>query len=441
METAFQSQRVGRICNTRRQHVPGDKELVLLDGDSPHTNTVLRMTVDSAVFCQVMERESCDQNDHSHSAACRNGKGSDSYPYIMQLKDGTRLKCWTVILLAAFITSISIVYHFSIYHPSKSELWHVDGRWRGGIKGQGTTRNRTTHSTTCVYTVNSIGRLGNQMGEYATLLALAKTNGCRAHIPQEMHNYLAPYFRITLPVLSFTTVNAPWKEYWLHDWMLDEYRHVEGKFVKFIGYPCSWTFYHHMRKEILKQFSFHDHVKEKARRRLARLRGQHTNATYVGVHVRRGDYVRVMPEVWKGVVADRGYLDKAIDYFRTRYPTAVFVVASDEIEWCRENIDSSRGDVYFVSDEKFSAGDDMALLSQCNHTIMTIGTFGFWAAYLAGGETVHLDNFTLPNSPWLQVFNRTAAFLPGWIGIAANLSSLMTTTGASITRVQVPDGS
>jgi hypothetical protein len=28
---------------------------------------------------------------------------------------------------------------------------------------------------------------------------------------------------------------------------------------------------------------------------------------------------------------------------------------------------------------------DLALLAACNHTILTYGTFGFWAGFLAGG--------------------------------------------------------
>ncbi|XP_075773693.1 galactoside alpha-(1,2)-fucosyltransferase 2-like isoform X3 [Pelodiscus sinensis] len=277
-----------------------------------------------------------------------------------------------------------------------------------------------------MWTVNSAGRLGNQMGEYATLYALAKMNGRQAYIPPEMHQQLAPLFRITLPVLSrYKIWLIPWRDYWLHDWMSEEYRHIEGKYVRLTGYPCSWTFYHHLRQEIRQEFSFHDHVREEANRYLARLRGQRRNVTYVGVHVRRGDYVWEMPQRWKGVVADKAYLDKAMGYFRARYQEPVFVVTSNGMDWCRENIDASRGDVYFSGDGKESSpGRDFALLAHCNHTIMTIGTFGIWAAYLAGGETIYLANYTLPDSPFLQLFKPEAAFLPEWIGIEADLSPL-----------------
>ncbi|XP_030400875.1 galactoside 2-alpha-L-fucosyltransferase 2-like [Gopherus evgoodei] len=281
-----------------------------------------------------------------------------------------------------------------------------------------------------IWTVNSIGRLGNQMGEYATLYALAKMNRRQAYILPEMHQQLAPLFRITLPVLSSNMVqNIPWKDYELHDWMSEEYRHIEGKYVRLTGYPCSWTFYHHLRQEILQEFSFHNHVKEEANQYLAGLRGQRRNVTYVGVHIRSGDYIWVMPQVWKGVVADKAYLEKAMGYFRAKYQEPVFVVTSNGMDWCRENIDASRGDVYFSGEGKESSpGRDFALLAHCNHTIMTIGTFGIWAGYLAGGETVYLANYTLPDSPFLKIFKPEAAFLPEWIGINADLSPLQSET-------------
>ncbi|XP_076987363.1 galactoside alpha-(1,2)-fucosyltransferase 2 isoform X2 [Tamandua tetradactyla] len=279
-----------------------------------------------------------------------------------------------------------------------------------------------------MWTVNSQGRLGNQMGEYATLYALAKMNGRPAFIPALMHSALAPIFRISLPVLHDSVASRiHWQNYHLHDWMEEQYRHIPGEFVRLTGYPCSWTFYHHLRPEILQEFSLHEHVREEAQ---AFLRGLRVNgsrpATFVGVHVRRGDYVHVMPHMWKGVVADRRYLQEALDWFRARYSNLVFVVTSNGMAWCQENIDASRGDVVFAGNGiESSPAKDFALLTQCNHTVMTIGTFGIWAAYLAGGNTIYLANYTLPDSPFLKIFKPEAAFLPEWIGIAADLSPLL----------------
>ncbi|XP_078511178.1 galactoside alpha-(1,2)-fucosyltransferase 2-like [Lissotriton helveticus] len=277
------------------------------------------------------------------------------------------------------------------------------------------------------WTMNSNGRLGNEMGEYAALYALAKLNGRPAYIVPEMHSWLAPIFKITLPHVHESVVKKiKWEYYELHDWMSEEYKNIRGKYVYFTGYPCSWTFYHHIRHEILREFTFHDFITQEANEYLEKVKGSRKNVTYIGVHVRRGDYLETMPNIWKGVVAHKGYLDKAMAYFRNKYEEPVFVVTSNGMQWCKENINNSRGDVYFSGDSNESSpGKDFSLLAHCNHTIMTIGTFGFWAGYLAGGEVIYLDNFTLPDSPFLKVFHYDAAFLPEWIGIPADLSPLL----------------
>ncbi|XP_048646558.1 galactoside 2-alpha-L-fucosyltransferase SEC1-like [Marmota marmota marmota] len=280
------------------------------------------------------------------------------------------------------------------------------------------------HPQEGMFTINSKGRLGNQMGQYATLYALAKLNGRPAYVPAQMHSMLAPIFRITLPVLhSVTAQSVLWQNYHLNDWMEEQYRHIPGRYVRLMGYPCSWTFYHHLRQEILQEFSLHEHLREEAQQFLQALQAsQAWRMTFVGVHVRRGDYIRVMPQVWKGVLADRGYLQQALDWFRARYRSPLFVVTSDDMAWCRQSIDSSRGDVVFAGNGlQGSPAKDFALLTQCNHSIITVGTFGIWAAYLTGGDTVYLANFTLPNSPFHMVFKPQAAFLPEWVGIAADL--------------------
>uniref|UniRef100_A0A8C2VEK6 L-Fucosyltransferase n=1 Tax=Chinchilla lanigera TaxID=34839 RepID=A0A8C2VEK6_CHILA len=279
------------------------------------------------------------------------------------------------------------------------------------------------------WTILPNGRFGNQMGQYATLLALAQLNGRRAFIMPAMHAALAPVFRITLPVLApEVDSHTPWRKLQLHDWMSQEYFHLEDPFLKLSGFPCSWTFFHHLREQIRSEFTLHDHLREEAQGFLRELRLGYSGSrphTFVGVHVRRGDYVHVMPQHWRGVIGDRAYLGQAMAWFRARHRDPIFVVTSNGMQWCRENIDTSKGDVVFAGDgQEGTPGKDFSLLTQCNHTIMTIGTFGFWAAYLAGGDTIYLANFTLPDSEFLNIFKPEAAFLPEWMGINANLSSL-----------------
>lgn len=348
--------------------------------------------------------------------------------------------CLTL-LLACVLSGVSFLHYQGLFHSGLDLSFLFARRHRATAPVaifclSGTPR--TNASSSCpkppaslsgAWTISPAGRLGNQMGQYATLLALAQLNGRQAFILPRMHAVLAPLFRITLPVLApDVDGHSPWRNLQLHDWMSEEYAHLEDPFLKLSGFPCSWTFFHHLWGQIRSEFTLHDHLREKAQGLLRQLRLRSTGglpSTFVGVHVRRGDYLQIMPRHWKGVVGDRAYLRQAMNWFRARHKAPIFVVTSNGMEWCRENIDASQGDVVFAGDgQEASPGKDFALLTQCNHTIMTIGTFGFWAAYLAGGDTVYLANFTLPSSSFLDIFKPEAAFLPEWVGINADLSPL-----------------
>ena len=38
--------------------------------------------------------------------------------------------------------------------------------------------------------------------------------------------------------------------------------------------------------------------------------------------------------------------------------------------------------------DRLDIGRDLAIMSQCNHTILSHGTYSFWAGFLAGGQRI-----------------------------------------------------
>ena len=38
-----------------------------------------------------------------------------------------------------------------------------------------------------------------------------------------------------------------------------------------------------------------------------------------------------------------------------------------------------------------SAAEELALLTRCNHSITSVGSFGFWSAYLGQGDVFYAD--------------------------------------------------
>ena len=97
-------------------------------------------------------------------------------------------------------------------------------------------------------------------------------------------------------------------------------------------------------------------------------------------------------------------------YFRKRYKNVAFIYVSDDMNWGKQNLEKfSQDDIFFAGNGEVKKGGnkndaqktkaneeleltskysslDFALLSRCNHTIGSRGTFSIWAARYAGGE-------------------------------------------------------
>lgn len=259
------------------------------------------------------------------------------------------------------------------------------------------------------------GRLGNQMSTYASLLGVSKLNNRTPYAQHCNTVHLRPYFHLTASEIY----RIPAEE--ARDYPLAAYfRPEDGRIPKnknvLSGYafPNSFTFFDHIGDEIRREFRFREHITSYVGEVLRGLRKGRSSAVLVGVHVRRTDYCQFLRKNI-GRQASLGYFRRAMDYFRTKYRDVLFVVVSDDRKWCRKHL-AGWPDV-LVAPHLPRPAYDMALLSHCHHNIITYGTFGFWAAYLAGGETVYLADYLSPNS---SLLSRDKTYPPRWIGISAD---------------------
>ncbi len=80
------------------------------------------------------------------------------------------------------------------------------------------------------------------------------------------------------------------------------------------------------------------------------------------------------------------------EYFREEFDSGsevVFVYTSDDMAYGKEHLVDEKNLFFSGCGQPTNSeciGRDFALLSSCNHTIVTHGSFGLWAAFLAGGE-------------------------------------------------------
>jgi len=128
----------------------------------------------------------------------------------------------------------------------------------------------------------------------------------------------------------------------------------------------------------------------------------------VGIHIRRGDYLTSPDHI--GKTPPLRYYADALS--RINPAASSVLICSDDPDWAESQplfrgMHVSRG---------FSAGQDMAILSQCDDLIISTGTFGWWAGFFktegrvfyyskpdeddANGRFVHSDYYP---SSWIAL--------------------------------------
>ncbi|XP_041362150.1 galactoside 2-alpha-L-fucosyltransferase SEC1-like [Gigantopelta aegis] len=190
----------------------------------------------------------------------------------------------------------------------------------------------------------------------------------------------------------------------------------------------SWKYFESVVPQIKKQFTFKREVFDKARKIIMKIKTdflkKHSginvkpldgNFTFVGVHVRRGDIIKKKKANSSYLVAPKEYIEEAMMYFNKNFTDVLFLVCSDNMTWTTANVNHSN--VVYVRGN--SPEVDMSVLSQCNHTIITVGTFGWWAGFLAGGITLYYKRPIKEGSRLRKQFSDDYSdyFYSGWIGI------------------------
>lgn len=290
-------------------------------------------------------------------------------------------------------------------------------------------------------TVAFHGRYGNWMYSYASLLGIARANG---YIP-----YLTASHPLT-NVFALTKIK-PRNVECLHTVYDDLPCTYNPKFmnlppgnISIEGYIQSWKYFKFVEEEVRKEFKFHDNLKIRAEFEYKRLVGKYLQDGHpiISIHVRRGDVLRPAARKLGFSHAPWSYIDNAMKYMLQRFPNAVFLVASDDIIWCQTNIVAPDLSYVFNSSKAlgkitlrmtqdklqdkipivFSGTDDdsldFAMLTFCNHSIVTVGTFGWWSAWLANGHVVYYKDVPLPHTKLEYEMKKEDFFPEHWVGLS-----------------------
>ena len=273
-----------------------------------------------------------------------------------------------------------------------------------------------------VYTI-SMGRFGNHLHNLVGTYGLSRTNHRKLVLEPDFMGYIKRFLNVSY--LNFEIAKAPewvplkWFRYATYE---PEMEHLEEKDLKLGYYIQVIQYFLPYVDEIKKFLVINDNLVETSQDFLHSLHLS-TRSTFIGIHVRRTDFVEI-EETSGRLVPKARYLKKAMIYFLSRYQNVEFIVCSDDLDWCKLNetfLQPGKLSAIATYGIHFSPGTspehDLALLAQCNHTIITVGTFGWWGAWLAGGEVIYFNHPNKEGSSIDKDFTAEDYFWPTWIGM------------------------
>lgn len=113
----------------------------------------------------------------------------------------------------------------------------------------------------------------------------------------------------------------------------------------------------------------------------------------VCVNIRRGDFLSHKFSSSFSVCTEE-YFKKAYDLSRELIKDACYYIFSDDIGWCKENLNYIENAV-FVSD-KMPPYETLRLMYSCKHFIISNSTFSWWGQYLSRND----DKIVISPSKW-----------------------------------------
>lgn len=148
---------------------------------------------------------------------------------------------------------------------------------------------------------------------------------------------------------------------------------VQGQDIFFEGYWQNINYYVGMEQELKAAFDYSKKMKLSDADK--KLLDEIENSESVGIHIRRGDYVN-NPAF---DLCSIDYYEKAIKYLTEKTSEAKLYFFTDDKKYVEEN--------YYkyspcVINHNSDSGMDMYLMSKCKHNIIANSSFSFWGAFL-----------------------------------------------------------
>lgn len=274
-----------------------------------------------------------------------------------------------------------------------------------------------------IYPLDSTaGRLGNLCFRYAAAMGIAKANNMTLVLPNTPFVLeTRKVFQISAPLITeLSNVLPNFKNLSEKHWgIFDENLYnlpPDMNIQLHWSYTQSHKYFNLVNQEVHRELSFTDAAQKTVSSFMRETRERYKPDHIVGVHIRRGDFLSKSFQDWGYSVAPREFFTNATQYYIDKYGrNIVFVVASDDRYWCQHELDFHGITAKFVPGR--SATEDLTLLVGCDHHIVSVGTFGWWSAWLGKGDVVYYKGFPRPGSSHAANHNAEDYYPSTWVGI------------------------
>ncbi|WP_336175308.1 alpha-1,2-fucosyltransferase [Acinetobacter ursingii] len=251
--------------------------------------------------------------------------------------------------------------------------------------------------------VKIIGGLGNQMFQYATAYALARKRNEELILDLSLAlNYDVHPLRINQLQCHYgkfenkapeyekyvfsTKIPSLLKKYIFFRCYIEQSLKFNKNLLqetgqkKLVGYFQCEQYFKEYRDDLLEEFK----PKESFSELQTHIKKMIELDSSCSMHIRRGDYFTNPEATAFHGMCNNEYFMKALKYLEKKQKidknTKIFIF-SDDIEWCKENIDIDY-DTYFVPADDKRSEMDMWLMSYCQHNVISNSTFSWWGAWL-----------------------------------------------------------
>lgn len=287
--------------------------------------------------------------------------------------------------------------------------------------------------------VKFYGGLGNQMFQYALLLALREATGeevlmdTSLYGTYNLHNgfELASVFNLTAQEATREQIKAlswytpDYRLYRARHYLLpagkSEFREREyGKYYPEVftfegdrlydGYWQHWEYFDRYRAALLREFTPRREMDARSAEAMEQMRAEKS----CSLHVRRGDFQR--SRLYRGI-CEADYYRAAVGRVQERMGEDMdFWCFSNDFGWCRENLAGlvAEGRLHFVDwNRGTDSWRDLLLMGACRANILANSSFSWWAAYLGWeeGKTV------VAPATWINKATVNPVPMPEWIRI------------------------